>query len=89
MFNYSGDTSEWYVREARKLVEERREREEPLMDVNFAPKELIESMVPPAGDWEREWLSKQSSVFPDPSKTIVKRGIQNPVSHHLFHIGFK
>merc|ERR1712137_1266812 len=30
---------------------------------DYAPAELMESMVPPAGDWEKIWLSRQPSTM--------------------------
>ena len=53
---------EWKLYEAAKLIEEREARGELPLDCNFAPPELIESMVPPAGDWEEEWLRSQPAV---------------------------
>jgi len=32
------------------------------IDHDFAPAELIESMVPAAGQWEEDWLANQAVV---------------------------
>ena len=53
---------EWRRYEAVKLIEERTARGELPIDTNFVPPELIESMVPPPGDWEEEWLRSQPAV---------------------------
>ena len=53
---------EWRRYEACKLLEEREARGELPIDINFVPPDLIESMVPPPGDWEEEWLRTQPSV---------------------------
>jgi len=36
-----------------------------VIDPNFVPANVIESMVPPEGDWEEEWLRAQPSVRSD------------------------
>jgi len=53
---------EWRKYEAAKLLEEREARGEFPLNQDFAPAEIIESMVPPAGDWEEEWLRNQPSI---------------------------
>ena len=53
---------EWRKYEAAQLLEAREANGEPLLNQDFVPPELIESMVPPPGDWEEEWLASQPSV---------------------------
>ena len=53
---------EWRKYEAAKILEEREARGECPLDQDFVPRELIESMVPPPGDWEEQWLDNQPSV---------------------------
>ncbi|CAK8689161.1 uncharacterized protein LOC143461057 [Clavelina lepadiformis] len=53
---------EWRKYEAIKLIEEREAKGEIILDMNFVPTESMESMVPPPGDWEEEWLKNQPSV---------------------------
>lgn len=63
-----GNDKEWKAREAQSWIAKRRANGEPLISRDFAPAELMEGMVPPPGDWEREWLMQQSSVRPTFSK---------------------
>ena len=53
---------EWRKYEAAKLLEEREARGEFPFQKDFAPPELMESMVPPPGDWEEEWLRSQPTL---------------------------
>lgn len=55
---------DWKKYEALQLIEERTAKGLPLVDPDFAPEELIETMVPPPGDWEKEWLSNQPTTKP-------------------------
>jgi len=61
----SGKMKAWTRREAVLRLEERMAKGEPVIDPNFVPANVIESMVPPEGDWEEEWLRAQPSVRSD------------------------
>ncbi|XP_039263411.2 uncharacterized protein LOC120339369 [Styela clava] len=61
---WRGNDRKWKAREAHAWIEKRRANDEPLISKDYAPAEIIEGMVPPPGDWERDWLMAQQSVRP-------------------------
>jgi len=52
----------WRRREALMVLEKRLAAGKNPIDHDFAPAELIESMVPAAGQWEEDWLANQAVV---------------------------
>jgi len=63
MPDYSGYGTQWSRREAILRINEAvRDGKSPI-DPDYAPAELIEQMVPPPGDWEKIWLSRQPSTI--------------------------
>ncbi|CAG5105111.1 Oidioi.mRNA.OKI2018_I69.chr1.g1844.t1.cds [Oikopleura dioica] len=63
MTDYLGNQSEHSRREAILRIREAAAAGKSPIDPDYVPNELIESMVPPAGDWEKIWLSRQPSTM--------------------------
>uniref|UniRef100_A0A6F9DJ17 NADH dehydrogenase [ubiquinone] 1 beta subcomplex subunit 11, mitochondrial n=1 Tax=Phallusia mammillata TaxID=59560 RepID=A0A6F9DJ17_9ASCI len=63
--DFNGQMVPWRKREAIMQIEKRMAEGKLLIDPNYVPEDLIASMVPPAGDWEEDWLKKQASVCED------------------------
>ena len=61
--DYLGNQSEHSRREAILRIREAAAAGKSPIDPDYVPNELIESMVPPAGDWEKIWLSRQPSTM--------------------------
>jgi len=62
--DYMGKDETWYKREAIIRIDEALAQGKPLIDPNFCPLDLIKDHVPPAGEWEEEYLSHQVSTYP-------------------------
>ena len=50
-------------REALLRIDEAAAKGQSPISPDYAPADLIESMVPPAGDWEKIWLARQPSTM--------------------------
>ena len=50
-------------REALLRIEEAAAKGQSPISPDYAPAELVESMVPPPGDWEKIWLARQPTTM--------------------------
>ena len=50
-------------REALLRIDEAAAKGQSPISPDYAPADLIEGMVPPAGDWEKIWLARQPSTM--------------------------
>lgn len=67
--DFKSQMRDWKKREAIRLIEEREAAGQLLINPDFAPPELIASMVPEEGDWEGQWLQDQPAIFSDSRPT--------------------
>jgi hypothetical protein len=63
MPDFLGNNNRQDRREAVLRIEEAAALGKSPISPDYAPAELMESMVPPAGDWEKIWLSRQPSTM--------------------------
>ena len=61
--DFLGNNNRQDRREAVLRIEEAARLGKSPISPDYAPAELMESMVPPAGDWEKIWLSRQPSTM--------------------------
>merc|ERR1719486_572780 len=63
MPDFLGNNNRMDRREACLRIEEAAALGKSPISPDYAPAELMETMVPPAGDWEKIWLSRQPSTM--------------------------
>lgn len=61
--DFVGNNNRENRREAILRIEEAAALGKSPISPDYAPAELMETMVPPAGDWEKIWLSRQPSTM--------------------------
>jgi len=60
-----GKNETWYKREAIIRIEEALKEGRPIIDPNWCPLDKMKDHVPPAGQWEEEYLSHQVTTYPN------------------------
>jgi len=63
LLDYMGYNTQWARREAILRIHEAVQNGASPIDPDYAPPEIVEQMIPPPGDWEKIWLSRQPSTM--------------------------